>query len=259
MSTLLTDAVAKTLSQLAAITDAQYPGDTAGTDANAAYFTGNVHNYIKDLAKVLIPSRTLFVSPAYTDIGEPFFDSPEDAYTYANGLGSGSANKITIKLRTCATAYTAAQVFNTSGYVIFKGESRHAVELSGAIAISAGVHIFDGIHLSGAITITGGIVIFHNCTHTGTGLAISGGSTVCIEDCDRWGVITVTGNNNLLYVENVKDIAVDGSSQSIILTAGITGGTYIVRNTILQGVIKEGVAPTEVINVSTGTAKPTTY
>ena len=226
------------LSDVVNITDASYPADPAGTSANHSYFENNVHNYLAILGKHALPSRTFEVSQAYAGLGDPFFETVYAAYQQATG--TSSSNKLLIKIKSKGSSYTEALALNQSGHITFKGETEYTSVLSGAITITAGVHIFINVGFNNNITVSGGTAIFINCTQLNGVFTQSGGSTVILSDCRSWGFIGVSGNSNTLFIENMKAIKVGTGGNilnSINLDSGMTGGVYVLSNVRLEGLL----------------------
>ncbi len=247
------------LSTVVNITDAAYPGDPGGTSANHSYFENNVHNYLAVLGKHALPSRTFEVSPAFSGLGDPFFDTVYAAYQQATG--TSSSNKLLIKIGAKNSSYTEALTLNKSGHITFKGETEYNSVISGAVTITAGVHIFKDVGFNNNITVSGGTAIFIGCTQLNGVFTHSGGATVIISDCKSWGFVGVSGNSNTLFIEDVKAIKVGTGLNllnSINLDSGMTGGAYVFSNVRLEGLLAN--AGSLVIEESqlkeNGTARP---
>lgn len=247
---LVKDLVDKTIAQLTAITDAGYQGDPSGTDANNAYFEGNVHNYLKAVGVALSPSKEYFVSPAFSGLTEVYY-LPTLAAAHAQIVtdGSGSSNKALVTLGANASSYSDALTLNHNGYVVVKGKSRNNCVISGNITISTGTYIFDQVRFENDITVSGGKAIFLNCTKPSGAFTQSGSaSTVIISECDRWSYVVVTGNDKIIHIRNIKDMTANAGI-SINLAISMTGGTYIFTDSYLQGTIDEKTAATNISNV----------
>jgi hypothetical protein len=239
MSSTLEDARDLSLANLAAATDAAFPGDPLGTDIKASYMQNNVSAYIQVLAKAIMYSKHYFVHPTYgAALESPFFANIDAAHTQVKTDGSGSSNKAHVDIKAIADSYTDALTLNHNGYIVMKGVSKRNCIISGNATISTGIYVFDNLKITGNLVITGGIALFPNCLITGT-IAQSGGSTLMLHNCENAGVITLSGNNNVLWVENVANIEKDGSSKSIILPAGMTGGTYEIRDSYGEGTLDD--------------------
>ena len=253
----LTTARDTALPTLTGVTDAGYPGDPLATDIKEAYCEANVHNYIKDLAKAVLPARTYHVRPTHgTDLGNPYFLSIALAHAQVKTDTSSSSNKALIEVGAKADSYSDALTLNDSGYIAIVGKNKHNCVISGNIAVSAGTYIFANLTISGTVTVSGGKAIFINCTGSGA-TGQTGTSTLMIWNCENWGVITLSGNSNILWVEYVANIEKDGSSQSIILGAGMTSGQYVFRYSQLEGTLEEDTAATETIGITqNATARP---
>jgi hypothetical protein len=247
---LLKDLVDKTVTQLTGITDAGYFGDPAGTDANNAYFEGNLHNYLKALGIAASPSKEYFVSPAFSALTEVnHFSSLALAHAQIVTDGSGSSNKALISLGANASSYSDALTLNHNGYVVIKGKSKNNCVISGNIVISTGTYIFDDVRFEDDITVSGGKAIFLNCSKPSGSFTQSGSaSTVVITDCDRWSYIIVTGNDKVIHARNIRDMTAN-TGISISLAISMTGGTYVFTDSLLQGTIDEKTAATNISNV----------
>ncbi len=239
MSSTLEDARDKSLADLAAVTDAAYAGDPDGTDIKATHMQNHIAKYIKALAKGIMYSKHYFVHPTYgAALEPPFFANIDAAHTQVKADGSGSSNKAHIDIKAIADSYTDALELDHNGYIVLKGVSKRNCIISGNPTISTGIYVFDNLKITGNIIVSGGIALFLNCLITGT-ITQSGGSTVMLHNCENAGVITLSGNNNVLWVENVANIEKDGSSKSIILPTGMTGGIYEIRDSYAEGTLDD--------------------
>lgn len=256
---LLRTAKGLTPTQLAAIVDALYTGDPGATKANLAYFVGNVHNYLSSVIKSILPKRIYEVDEDYASVGAPFFATIPTAYTQLTTDGCSSSNKAGILLHPKGSSYSEDLTFDqASFYFVVKGEMRDACDISGNIAISNGIVIFEDVRLSGNITVTGGTAVFINCYRNAGSFAQSNGSTVIVSNCENFGKISVTGNNNTLWCEKIGSMEKDsGTSKSVTLASGMTGGTYVFRGINMEGTLDEGTPATEVTDiVQSATARP---
>lgn len=229
---LIKDLKTKTVEELANVENAAYPGDPSGTDANDVYFEGNVHNYLHEIGLHINPDNVFNVSPGYADLQDPDFETIVDAH--AASTGSSSSNRRLIKVE--PGIYSGALNMNMSGgYIILKGAQRNACQITGNIAVSNGVYVFEGFHIEGNITVSGGVAVFVNCTQKTGNTALSAGATLLLASIPYWGYITAVNDSNTLYLENVKDMAKDGSSRSIYLDSTVTAGDYSIDDVRCQG------------------------
>ena len=233
----LTDLRDNTVSVLANITDAGYPSDPAGTNANAAYFIANVHNFLKALGQAMLPGATFQVSAEFTGLGSPFFTTI--ALALAAVTGTSSSNKQLVKIKPIASSYSDALVINGSQWIVFEGEGKYTTPISGAISISNGVTIFRGVNIQNDISVSGGVAIFEDCSQT-TGVFTQTGGSVIISNCGTWGFISAVNNAMTMFLENIKFIKKGtggDSSNSISLGAGLTTGDYAFSDLGLEGVL----------------------
>lgn len=238
----LTDLRDKTATELANITDAGYPGDPLGTNANAAYFIANVHNFLKALGQIALPSRKFKVSPLYTGLGEPFFATIDAAYAAVSG--SSSSNKQLIEIEPNAASYSEGLSLSASQWVEFVGSGKYSSVISGSIAISNGVSIFRNLPIQADIGVSGGVAIFDNCSQTSGIFTLTGG-TVIITNCATWGFIETVNDGATLFLEGIKNMkkGTGGDvANSIKFNAGITTGTYVFSDLRLEGVINNASA-----------------
>lgn len=228
---LIKDLLTKTIAQLTNITNAAYPGDVSGTDANKEYFEGNVHPYLKDVGKYINATNIFYVSPAYADMEDPCFETLADAHTASTG--SSASNRRLIKLR--PGTYSDPLSLDKSGYIIVAGEDRSSCQITGTVEITAGVYIFYNCHFEGNITISGGVAVFINCSQKTGNTALSSGATLIINNSPYWGYVTANDDDNYLYLEDIKGMAKNGSSQSIYLDSSVTAGDYTFDDVAMQG------------------------
>jgi hypothetical protein len=246
------------LADLVAIIDAEYEGDLNGTNANKQYFLDNIHKYLKDAAIALLPQKHYMVGENYSSLNKPYFSKVSDAYAGVITDGSSSTDKALIEIRAKTTSYGEALTLNHDGYVVFRGIQKDTSIISGNIILSTGVHIFENVKFSNNISITGGVAVFINCSKVSGNFLQSGGSTVLIHNCEHWSAISVSGNNNKLFITNVDNIlGTDGAS--LTLAAGMTGGTYVMKNSDCEGTINEGTAFSLKKNVEEGVEPKPTY
>lgn len=230
--TLIQDLLIKDLDDLVNITDAEYPGDPNGTDANEAYFAANVHPYIQTVTKALIENNSYMVNPriaALADVGSPFFGTIQAAHAAISG--SGANNKYVIYVGASATDYSEALSLNQSScHITIVGLNKYANKISGTTNITAGIYILRNLHFVNNITQSGGVSNIENCAQTTGSTVISGNSTAMINNCGTWGGITVSGDTNIVWLENIKGVGGD-----VTLTPGMTGGTYVVKDVGMTG------------------------
>ncbi len=260
---LLLDLTTKTIDELAAITDAAYEGDPGGTDAKDAYFLANVHNYLKDIGKALLKSRTYPVSPGFGDspshLGTPFFSriynatAANSCYTQIKNDGSGSSNKALMEIGAKADSYSDNLLLDHNGYVTLKGESRRTCVISGTTTISAGVHIFENLTFAADINISAGSAEFRNCNQTAGECNVTGGNVkLIITGADYWGTIEI---NSLLdgvqfWASHIKWIT---GLNGIIIPANLTNFIGEARDLRLEGAINDtgGLLPLVMVDQST--------
>ena len=163
------------LTDLIGITDAAYPGDPAGTNANKAYFETNVHNYIKDGAIALQPARKYQVHPDFSPLGNPFFANVATAFAQAKADGSSSSDKAEIDIKGKNSSYTDALTLDaTGGYIVFKGGGLYNNVIAGIITITAGSYAFKNCKITANIVQSGGVAEFLNCIQKGANTAQQG-------------------------------------------------------------------------------------
>jgi hypothetical protein len=229
---LINDLLTKPVEELVNITDAQYPGDDGGTDAKAAYFIGNNHNYFQSLAKALIEVNACYVNPriaGLTEIGAPFYATIADAHNSITG--SGDNNRYTIYVDNCATGYDETLSLNkANAFITIEGLSKYGNKITGALGITDGKYILRNLLFANSITQSGGECNIENCSQISGDTAIEGSSTMVINKCGYWGGITVSGNNNKVWIEHL-----DGCNKDITITPGMTGGTYLIHDVGMEG------------------------
>lgn len=241
---ILKTATAATLAALSGITDASYPGDPSGTDANQSYFVGNVHNYVKDISKILV-DNTYQVSSKYDDMGNPFFGTIGEALTQILEDHSGESSKALIMLDAKPDTMVEDLTLNLAdSYIIIIGKSKYGDIIEGTVNITTGITIFENITFDGSINIQNAIVIFNNCRQKSGATTITGDSNVQISNSDLWGPVFVSGNNNQINMSNIDFITADEAT-TIELASLMTNGKYIFSNLRLETDITEGTAATE--------------
>jgi len=248
------------LADIVGITDAAYPGDPAGTPANKDYFTSNVHNYLKILGQLALPSDTYIVSPAFTTIDSPYSPTIQAAVSAISG--SSSSNKKLVEVLPNGSSYAETLSFSNSQWIVIQGKGKYSVAISGAISITNGVVIFRGVDIKANISVAGGVAIFEDCTQTDGVFAQTGG-TVIISNCGSWGHTSITGNGNILFLEGIKSIkkGTGGDAlNSITFQAGISTGTYCFTDVRCEGLISNpsSVVP-EISNVKENGAERPAY
>lgn len=260
MSNNLKNAIDLPLVDLVAITDAEFEGDPDGTDANAAYFQGNIHNYIKDLAKAVTASNVYWVSDRYTDMEDYHFETIVLAYAQLLTDGSTTSNKKVIAVHPKGSSYAGDLTLTHSNVAYFIGTVPGATIISGNVTISAGTHIFYRLKFTGNISVTGGKAIFIDCDMDTGLLTQSGGSasTVLIRNAGTWGAVVISGNNKTFWMENVGNVLAN-SGTSIELSSGMTGGQYVIRNSYLAGDLVEDTVATEFSNSEQNALTRPTY
>lgn len=254
----LTDLRDKLVNVLVNIVDAGYPGDPAGTPANAAYFNANVHNYLKILGVLSLPENTHFVSPTFAGIGSPYFIDIPTAYAAISG--SSSSNKYLIDLGANKSSYPEALTIDGNQWVMVKGV-KYASVISGSVAISNGTTIFKGVTFQDDIVVSGGLAVFEDCHQTTGTFTISGGIAV-VSNCESWGFVNAINAGNTLFLEGIKNIQKGtggDANNSITLAASVTTGDYVFHDLTLVGVLNNAssVTPEESNIVPNGTERPT--
>lgn len=248
------------LATLVGITDAAYPGDPMGTPANKDYFTANVHNYLKLLGQIALPSDTYIVSPIFTTIDTPYHPNIEGAVSVISG--SSSSNKKLVEVLPNGSSYPETLSFSNSQWIVIQGKGKYSVAISGAITITNGVVIFRGVDIKNDINVVGGVAIFEDCTQTAGVFSLTGGTAI-ISNCGSWGHTSITGNGNILFLEGIKSIKKGTGGDvlnSITFNAGISTGTYCFTDVRCEGLISNpsSVVP-EISNVKENGAERPAY